>query len=188
MPNWCSNKMVIRGGKEDIQAVLDFISPDPSKDEFDFEKVIPVPPALTEVESNNNAYPMEYFESLRRALCGYPSCYEFCVSEWGTKWIPDDVTIDRPSGVVYFSTAWCPPLGIFLELSRKFPSVVLFTRSFEGGCGICQEESYSNGSTVFTNYPQYHSKEWYEIMFDAEGGEDLYHYDSELGTYVENDD
>ena len=52
------------------------------------------------------------------AKYGYPTWYEFANAEWGTKW---DATYDwhekrGDSLVIYFDTAWSPPMGIYAKL------------------------------------------------------------------------
>ena len=68
---------------------------------------------------------------------GYPTWYDWCCYHWGTKWNCWDTFIEDDDNIS-FTTAWCIPYGIFIELSSMFPyDEITVTWEEEGGtCGI----------------------------------------------------
>ena len=76
---------------------------------------------------------------------GYESSYEFCVHEWGTKWDIMDCGIsevDTNDIVMYFDTAWSPPIVAYNVLEDLgFTVQALY---YEGSMGFCG--SYENGN------------------------------------------
>ena len=110
MPNWCSNTLVLE--HEDpkmVKRALDAFVAGRFLDEF-----IPVPEELRDAvadHSTNEALIEKY---------GYSDWYGFCVNEWGTKWdVGNDVGINEikeNSIVVYFDSAWAPPIAAYEKL------------------------------------------------------------------------
>jgi hypothetical protein len=61
-----------------------------------------------------------------REKYGHAHWYDFCVSEWGTKWDAYEIDIleDTTSSLtISFNTAWAPPTGIYAVLMTKGFSV-----------------------------------------------------------------
>jgi hypothetical protein len=64
---------------------------------------------------------------------GYPDWYEWNCANWGTKWpaVQSSWLSAKKAArrdcihAVKFDTAWCPPIPLLLELSRRFPSLTL---------------------------------------------------------------
>ncbi len=187
MPNWCSNLVEVDGDPSDVQAYLDFISPNPNCDEFDFEKIIPIPKTLIQ-KSSLRCPTSDEVSDVCCMLCGFGSSYDFCCAKWGTKWNANDPCINRSSGSVYFDTAWSPPEPVICKLSKMFPKLSFTLKAFEGGCCICGVVTYQNGSVISFNYPDPDTKEYYELMFEVAGGEDEYVFDPAKNTYVLKDE
>jgi hypothetical protein len=104
MPNYCSNKVVLKG-KEDR---LDWIE----NIEFDFHKICPVI-AFDDFKCND-----ERLNEGNKSE-GHHYNYSWCKEMWGTKWTADICQIDRISPEelhIHFTTAWCPPEGIYKSL------------------------------------------------------------------------
>ena len=88
---------------------------------------------------------------------GFVSWYEFCTNIWGTKWNAwDTFIVDEDN--VEFITAWNPPYGIFMELSKMYPyDLITVNWSEEGGVSgfmqfhsgecICDKEYVYNVSS-----------------------------------------
>lgn len=89
MPNWCNNVLTADVNlKEKLnQFVVD--------GELDFNKIFPCPEELYKT----NAW------------------YDWCVTNWGTKWSPYGTSFSGDGKSVSFSTAWGPPLPIIKLLS-----------------------------------------------------------------------
>jgi len=50
---------------------------------------------------------------------------EWCYENWGTKWDPYDIVIERngPNGIEFnFTTAWSPPIPFLTHLLAQYPS------------------------------------------------------------------
>lgn len=77
---------------------------------------------------------------------GYPTWYEWCIYNWGTKWNAMDTKIIS-NDVVTFTTAWNIPSNIYLKLSQMHPYdelTVVWTN--EGGtCGVSK---YLDGDCI----------------------------------------
>lgn len=73
-----------------------------------------------------------------QAETGHQDWYDWCTSNWGTKWNASDSCI--PEGgvrkahtLVKFKTAWSPPLPVVLRLSELFPKNTFVLRYYERG-------------------------------------------------------
>lgn len=90
MPNWCSNKLTLRHKQPERLEA----AIDAFKEGKFCEAVVPLPNG----EWN----------------------YDFCVTNWGTKWDvgnDGDVVVEGPNTVVfYFDSAWAPPVAVYQAL------------------------------------------------------------------------
>jgi hypothetical protein len=108
MPNWITNFVCVKGKKQDIQELIDFV--DGTNREFDFDKIVPQPIDLVDGikewrEKNWGCY--------FNAQAG-PEVY---IMRW--KWI-------RPNECqIIFDTPWTSPYPVFKKLQELFPAVKL---------------------------------------------------------------
>ena len=155
MPNWCNNTLEI--SHEDVKMMRRFVkgwNRGRVLDEF-----IPVPPELKDGamtlekirERQKKPYNHEYekeleqlTEQLNLKYFGHKNWWDFCVSQWGTKWdigfdsaYADYLTPDSARGMVTvtFNSAWSPPIGAFEKLSEMGFAIRAYY--FEGGMGFC---------------------------------------------------
>jgi hypothetical protein len=64
---------------------------------------------------------------------GFPDWYEWACATWGTKWPAVDAGWMGPARaakrdahqVAFFQTAWSPPVPVIVELSARFPDVIV---------------------------------------------------------------
>jgi hypothetical protein len=108
-------------------------------------------------------------EELNRKYFGYKDWYDYCVSEWGTKWdigrdgAPTMFIKDIKDKTVtfYFNSAWSFPSGAYEKLVDMGFSIKAYY--FEGGMGFCgiwengSDDYYSiegNSEWVKNNIPQ----------------------------------
>lgn len=142
MPNWCECDLMVEGLPERIREFLDAVRG--GNGPFDFDRLIPYPENYKELDRLAAAWdtlPAEEKARTERPRDGYNSGgYEWCVSNWGTKWSAcrelvgavqewgDSATVD-----ISFSTAWSPPLPVIREASRRFPALRFDLRYFECG-------------------------------------------------------
>jgi hypothetical protein len=84
MPNWCENRLTVRGDKKEVEKFRNFIlSDDPEKKYELFGKLIPMPEELKEtIKSFGNS---ESNEQLIEKY-GYDNWYDWCIANWGVKW------------------------------------------------------------------------------------------------------
>lgn len=96
---------------------------------------------------------------------GYANWYDFCVSEWGTKWgaydcYPVDVS-DENLYVLNYNTAWSPAVPIFKKLAKMYPELEFENVCLDEGWGfacrfICKgdeyEEEVATGETAIAKF------------------------------------
>jgi hypothetical protein len=120
MPNWCGNTLTISHENPEmiVHAKEAFV-----KGEF-LNAFIPVPEDL-QITAGRLGDPVEQAELERKEQAnldkyGYKTWYDFCVNEWGTKWDVGDAqgiqTWDDHELVVYFDSAWSPPVAAYEKL------------------------------------------------------------------------
>jgi hypothetical protein len=142
--------------------------------DFDFQKVIPYPKKFMDIDEKANKFEVLKEElqkkfkdkpaKLKGALDtlaitygldperpwikdGYNSGgYEWCISNWGTKWNAAEVTMENlEDEVIYsFDTAWSPPVPIISKLAQKFKKCRFTLEYWERGAAyqgtlICED-------------------------------------------------
>lgn len=145
MPNWCNNS-------------LELNHPDPAmiakvNDAFFvkkalFEEFAPVPEALKIVAGQAGGFgtpeqlALEAQEEANIAAYGYANWYDYCVDEWGTKWDVgaedhdyDPLTEGSTQTVIWFESAWSPPLAFYNKLRDLGFHVQGYY--YEPGIGFC---------------------------------------------------
>lgn len=125
MPNWCANTLTLVDSNESINKVLaNYLSKnEDGGDTLDFEKILPIP------EGYNDDH----------------RWYDWCVSNWGTKWNADTYNVSDEG--ISLGTAWSPPMPVIAELA-KLVQKDLRLIYIEEGMGFCGEFlANSDGST-----------------------------------------
>jgi hypothetical protein len=112
MPNWCANTLTLT---HEDPAMISRARAAFAEGKL-LEEFIPVPAMLKDTSSPNRE---PNAEGLRQQ-CGYADWYDFCVGEWGTKWDVGDSqgiqTCDDHELIVYFDSAWAPPIAAYEKL------------------------------------------------------------------------
>jgi hypothetical protein len=139
MPNWCNNTLRLESGKS-IQKFLEpYIEEVDSVFHFDFNKVIPIPDDLmTEARFGEVTGDLQKKYDSNMEKYGYTHWYDFCVAKWGTKWSAEgEFTQDET--MMWFDTAWSPPIGVIEELAKKLPDddllILDYMEEGENYCG-----------------------------------------------------
>ena len=145
MPNHCSNYLEVKvaKGHEDFFDRMVAAIEDGRLNAF----IVPIPECLEGVMSGSyGAGTLEQAELERRYAsnreeCGYANWYDFCTSEWGTKWdIYDyDLSTDMENRTIklHFNSAWSPPMGVYSHMD-DMPEIESFHAVyFEPGCCFC---------------------------------------------------
>lgn len=169
MPNWCNNTITIsHPDMAMMKRVVKGYNQNKLLDEF-----IPIPLELKEGAMNSSElmkirnweYKKELDkvrEELNRKYFGYKDWYDYCVSEWGTKWdigrdsAPTLLMKDIKDKTVTFDfdSAWSFPSGAYEKLVDMGFSIKAYY--FEGGMGFCG--IWENGSDDY--YEIHGNSEW----------------------------
>ena len=159
MPNYCNNVVEIRGPQKVVKALVDH--------RLDFQKIYPYPADLDIVAGRSGADDSPEQKALVAAekanlkKYGYKNWYDWCVSEWGTKWnaggsdnadmqIDWDEDGDDSIALFQFDTAWAPALGVLQKLKDDHPELSIECRYNEPGVGFMgvwtdgQDRCYDN--------------------------------------------
>ena len=129
MPNWCANYLTFMGSQEEIDKLRDYVSRTETTEKgpvfypFSFEAILPCPPELHQHNAPqiDTDLGKQFIEKY-----GASDWYQWQVNNWGTKWDSSNSYLDyhdEESAYWYFSTAWCPPEGIYQELASRFPNL-----------------------------------------------------------------
>ena len=157
MPNYCGNTLVITHEDSEmiVRAKAAFVE-GRLLDEF-----IPVPAGLKDTTSPNQSNADEL-----RAQYGYADWYDWCVNEWGTKWDVGDgqgiQTWDDHQLVVYFDSAWAPPIAAYEKLldlgftvyATYYEPGSAFAGIYEDGNDDCYNLSGMDSGDVQQQVPQ----------------------------------
>ena len=154
MPNWCDNTVEIyHKDPAMLERVRSAFNEGKLLNEF-----VPVPEDLHIVagrvgdDSDPKQIQLQESEERNRGLYGYTNSYDFCVSEWGTKW---DVggdgaeAQDIPGGLMLsFESAWSPPINAYEKmLDLGFEIRAMYYEPGMGFAGI-----WDNGDDDFYEY------------------------------------
>ena len=103
---------------------------------------IPVPEELNivagRVSDPEEQAKLEAQEAANKEKYGYATWYEFCTSEWGTKWDVGDSQgiqdVDTNDLIVYFDSAWSPPIQAYQSLENQ--GFRVYATYYEPGCAF----------------------------------------------------
>jgi hypothetical protein len=156
MPNHCDNTLVITGPDIDIRRFIHITKCD-EKEPYVISQHMPIPVAHKEADH----------------------WYEWCVSNWGTKWGDYDTQLfkDVPDEAIFhYQTAWGPYSDDFLKkISVPFPTLTFLMQYEERGMGFLGVTVVSGGELLYADssepdLPEYNEDDedaWYDEMNDA---------------------
>jgi hypothetical protein len=114
MPNWCDNRLAVRGAPVVVRELVEYVEGDGP---FDFERLLPMPRHIRDGGMYDGGLSVDTF----------PGWYQWSRERWGTKWNAWDASrrgYGRMGRVRYrFFTAYGPPIPVLDELARRFPSI-----------------------------------------------------------------
>ena len=153
MPNWCNNSITIKGSTETIKQLWEDANQE-GEDGGLLNAMVPMPVELRDTTKGSNGDAINW--------------YDWCVSNWGTKW---DVSLegleftDNGDGTAtiegYFDSAWAPPIDAYSKFCDDMDGVYLEAYYEEGGMG-------------FVGY------------WDSEGADDHYDYSGATSDTIRN--
>ena len=163
MPNWCNNKMTIKGPHKIIDKIEKIVKDESNDAPGLLNYLHPMPKGLNDTTSPDSSAknPQPYID-------GYTNWYDWCVNNWGTKWELSEYyghgrttskTKDESSISFIFSSAWSPPINAlahFLEQNENCEGTLLY---FEGGCDFAG--LWDNGNDVCISPSDYKSDDEY---------------------------
>ena len=131
MPNWCANKLTIRGPAAEVLAFKEkavghspwsrpeeLVNVEPSV--LNFHSLVPVPDEVL--------------------AAGYEAAgYDWEKKNWGCMWGANDtLVVDEWERVVMyeFNTAWSPPTEFCVAVAKQWPTLVLILEYEEPGCAF----------------------------------------------------
>lgn len=85
------------------------------------------------------------------AAHGYPTWYEWCIANWGTKWDLGTVDVSEVTEIsvtANFDSAWSPPINAMEKLSDMGFEVILYY--YEPGAGFCGKYTSEYGEHTYT--------------------------------------
>ena len=148
MPNWCDNTISISGPAEKLSPIFTKLKEDDSSGLCSILHPMP-----------ENTFTGNLGEDERKKCAeeNIPNWYDWCSSNWGTKWDTHDGDWnyeDAGDGQAIltgsFMTAWGPPIGVYEHAVEAHPDLHIEAMYYEGGCAfagmwntIDGEEHYS---------------------------------------------
>ena len=203
MPNWVKNIVRFNCDEEQMNRIKNAITDE--KEDIDFNKIVPMPGSLNLTSGSitdkaldcyrngdvNSYQLMEkykighetfdaYYElgkiyDFNIREYGFPTWYEWCTSNWGTKWNASE-TYWYSDDIVTFETAWSCPIQVFEKLSERFPDIsfeVAFADDDIGSnCGMLIYEGGEGSETSSFNEDEavdFAQSIWEgEFMFEGE--------------------
>lgn len=174
MPNWCENTLLIMGEAKQITNLKEFVRMD--KQQLCFDKIKPCPPELRlHSAPNRNEQQAGFFAK----KYGAKDWYDWCISNWDTKWDASDVSLhestwDENLLLEYrFNTAWAPPIKVIEELAKKYPDLNFHLSFDEPGMGFSGWRLYRHGElTRDEDYDQ----SYYSVRMHMEPSVELFEY------------
>lgn len=123
MPNYIVNKLELKGEKEKIKEVFDFIKADNGFC-IDFNKITPMPKWVFQNDLSRK----------EEKKYGEENCwYKWSIKNWGTKWNAFEaensyyfkLPKNKQENVIFFITAWSGVPELISKLGFIFPDVII---------------------------------------------------------------
>ena len=88
--------------------------------------------------------------------------YDWCITNWGTKWNAETpLRVDGGDFVgVTFETAWSPSLPVTAAIAQRFPCLTIEHSYGEGGMGFAGNAVYVNGVEESHDEFDFRESEW----------------------------
>lgn len=169
MPNHCETDLTITAPAAIVEAIrAAHFTPDGA---LDCGSVIPYPEEYRAKDEAARAWAEQYGDKVlgmmvRPELKDDPTVpprpkdgfnsggYEWCCTNWGTKWgtydpAPLTITPTEDGSATLrasFTSAWSPPLPVLHALAARYPEAEIESESYEGGCGYQISAAWGEGT------------------------------------------
>ena len=146
MPNWCDNTISISGPAEKVSQMYQQLN-DPNNNDGLCQILYPMP---------ENTFTGNLGEKERKdcAKKGIPNWYDWCTSNWGTKWDTADGDWqyeEAGDGEAIlsgsFQTAWGPPIGAYENAPDDLYIEAMY---YEPGCAFAGRWDSGNGDEHYS--------------------------------------
>lgn len=160
MPNWCECDLTVKGSPKDLKVFQEFAKSNeellsannfiPYPEEFRKQDVL-----VSELRKKARAEELSEEETKKawEMKDGYNSGgYQWCITNWGTKWDLNDVNLlseTEESASYTFSTAWSPPVQTIIAMSEKFPTLHFTIKYYECGMGFSGTVKLKGGQYLY---------------------------------------
>lgn len=141
MPNWCENRLIVRGDKKEV---LRFIEKNQNDDEaLSLEAVVPRPEGI-EDRPHNSSLALLLDPNIPDDKLDW---YNWSLRHWGTKWDLGEVRADLAPGQAdyRFMSAWSPPIAWLEAVAKEFPALTLELIYCEPGNAFAGRQLYEQG-------------------------------------------
>ena len=196
MPNHITNKLTIKGEKDQINKVLDFIKIEKDIDKeineigtIDFNKITPMPKWVYGSSSDVMGISRENEEKYGKKN----TSLEWAVKNWGTKWNAYSQRDSRNTeNTIYFQTAWSNVAELIQKIAWIFPNIEIEYSWCDEDFGCNLGRYRFQGAEILEEYlPKSRSKEAYELGLAIEQStpeEKYIRYNTEIDNYEYFDD
>ena len=134
MPNWCDNTISIKGPAEQLSPIYTKLKEDDSSGLCSILHPMP---------ENTFTGDLGQKEREKCAKENIPNWYDWCSSNWGTKWDTADGDWDYEDAgdgqailTGSFQTAWGPPVGVYEHSVDAHPDLHIEAMYYEPGCAF----------------------------------------------------
>ncbi|RXI70517.1 hypothetical protein [Clostridium tetani] len=173
MPNHITNRLVIKGEKEEVNKVLHFIKIEKEYDEeingigtIDFNKITPMPKWI--YGSSPDVHGISTIDEEKYGKEN--TCIAWARKNWGTKWNaysqPDDRNTEN---TIYFQTAWKGIPELIQKIAWIFPNVEIEYSWCDEDFGYNLGRYRFKDTEILEEYlPDGGSKDAYELGLEIE--------------------
>lgn len=184
MPNHCNNTLGVLGKTEDVEKFVAFVTnngEDKEQNKYQlFKSLMPMP---KELEGTTSPSKLSNEELIKKY--GTDNWYDWCNSNWGTKWGDYDITKSDLANLVqysypfnkdgikdydnpientdnsyvhfYYDTAWAPGSDeLSAALCSKFPKLNFNLYYEEPGMGFAGQVKITNGEVIYDDSWDFH--------------------------------
>lgn len=109
MPNWCENRLAISGDVADVKTFI--------------KKGL----------GENGNWGLDNYYPMPKELMDNGEWYGWRTSNWGTKWDVDANDVSEDDDVIYFLSAWSPPIEWLDKVASDNPHLSFRLTYVEGG-------------------------------------------------------